>query len=110
VADAEPRDRDMVRGLVGGKDPEGDVLSAAAFELAGGAHAHAVAVQQHAEQQLGVVGGVAVPVVAMLPVEGREVELVDDVEDEPGEMIVGEPVAQVGGSRKGWSRSPRRKL
>jgi hypothetical protein len=52
----------------------------------------------------------AVPVVAVLPVEGCQVELVDHVEDEPGEMAGGEPVAQVGGSRKGWSRSPRRKL
>jgi hypothetical protein len=51
-----------------------------------------------------------VPVVAMLAVEGLKVELVDDVQDEPGEVAVGQPVAQVGGSRKGWSRSPRRRL
>jgi hypothetical protein len=48
-----------------------------------------------------VVGGVAVPVVAVLSVEGCEVELVDHVEDEPGEMILGEPVAQVGGQQEG---------
>ncbi|HZD00637.1 MAG TPA: hypothetical protein VFA46_10735 [Actinomycetes bacterium] len=83
---------------------------AAAFELAGGAHAQAVAVQQHAQQGLGVVGGMAVPVVAVGQVERVEVELVDDVEDEPGEVALGEPVAQVGGSRKGWSRSQPRKL
>jgi hypothetical protein len=83
---------------------------AAAFDLPGGAHPKTVAVQQHTEQQLGVVGGVAVPVVAVRSVEGCQVELVDDVKDEPGEMILVEPVAQVGGSRKGWSRSPRRKL
>jgi hypothetical protein len=52
----------------------------------------------------------AVPVVAMLLIEGPQVELVDHVEDEPGEVPCGEPVAQVGGSRKGWSRSARRKL
>jgi hypothetical protein len=52
----------------------------------------------------------AVPVVAMLAIERLKVELVDHVEDEPGEMILGEPVAQVRGSRKGWSRSPPRKL
>ena len=44
----------------------------------------------------GVVGGVAVPVVAVRAVERGEVELVDDVEDEPGEVAGGEPVAQVG--------------
>jgi hypothetical protein len=100
----------VVRRLVGGQHPEGDVLLAASFELAGGAYPQAVAVQQHAQQGLGVVGGVAVPVVAVLAVEGLKVELVDHVEDEPGEVALGEPVAQVRGSRKGWSRSARRKL
>jgi hypothetical protein len=52
----------------------------------------------------------AVPVVAISLVERVEVELVDDVEDEPGQVAGGEPIAQVGGGRKGWSRSPRRKL
>jgi hypothetical protein len=93
VAGAEAGDGHVVGELVGGQDPEGEVLAAAAFELPGGAHADAVAIQQHAEQGLGVVGGVAVPVGAMLPVERGEVELVDDVEDEPGEVALGEPVA-----------------
>jgi hypothetical protein len=110
VASAEARDGDVVGGLVGGQHPEGDVLGQAPFELPGGAHADAVGVQQHAQQQLGVVGGMAVPVVAVGQVERCQVELVDHLEDEPGEVAVGEPVAQVGGSRKGWSRSPRRKV
>jgi hypothetical protein len=101
VAGAEPGDGDVVGGLVGGQDAEGDVLLAAAFDLAGGAHPQAVAIQQHAEQGLGVVGGVAVPVVAVLPVERVEVELVCDVEDEPGEVALGEPVAQVRGQEEG---------
>jgi hypothetical protein len=40
------------------------------------------------EQGFGVVGGVAVPVVAMLAIEGLKVELVDHVEDEPGEVAL----------------------
>jgi hypothetical protein len=101
VADPEPRDGHVVGRLVGGQDPEGEVLLAAAFELPGGAHADAVAIQQHAEQGLGVVGGMAAPVVAVLPVEGRQVELVDDVEDEPGEVAFWQPVAQVGWEQEG---------
>jgi hypothetical protein len=101
VASAEPRDGHMIRGLVGGQHPEGDVLSAAAFELPGGAHPDGVGVQQHAQQQLGVVGGVAVPVGAVRPVEGSQVELVDHVEDEPGQVAFGEPVAQVGWEQEG---------
>jgi hypothetical protein len=39
----------------------------------------------------------AVPVVAVRAVEGCKVDLVDHVEDEPGEVAFGEPVAQVRG-------------
>jgi hypothetical protein len=110
VAGAEAGDGHGVGHRVGGQDPDGDVLGAASFELAGGADPQAVAVEEHAEQQLGVVGGMAVPVVAVDLVEGLKVELVDDVQDEPGEVAVGEPVAQVGREQEGLSRSPRRKL
>jgi hypothetical protein len=69
-----------------------------------------VGVQQHAQQQLGVVRGMAVPVGAVGAQERAEVELVDHIAHEPGQMVGGQPVARVGGSRRSWSRSPRRKL
>jgi alpha/beta hydrolase fold len=71
--------------------------------------AEAVAVQQHAEQELGVAGGVAVPVIAVGPVKRGEVELVDHVKDEPGQVASGGQSRRSGGSRRGWSRPPRRK-
>jgi hypothetical protein len=43
----------------------------------------------------------AMAVVAVGRVEGCQVELVDHVEDEPGEMVLGEPVAQVGREQEG---------
>ncbi len=98
---AEPGDGHVVGELVAGQHPEGDVLVAAAFDLPGGAHPDGVGIQQHAKQRLGVVGGMAVPVAAMRPVEGDEVELVGDVKDEPGEMALGEPVAQVRREQEG---------
>jgi hypothetical protein len=52
----------------------------------------------------------AVPVGPVAAQERVEVELVDHVKDEPGQVVGWQPVAQVGGSRKDWSRSPRRKL
>jgi hypothetical protein len=52
----------------------------------------------------------AVPVVSMDSVEGVQVDLADDIEDEPGEVALGSQSRRSGGSRKGWSRSPRRKL
>jgi hypothetical protein len=96
VAGAKSRDGHVVGELVGGKHPEGDVLMQAAFDLPGGPDPKAVAVQQHAQRQLGAVGGVAVPVVAVRSVERGEVELVHHVEEKPGQMSGGEPVAQVG--------------
>jgi hypothetical protein len=57
VADAEARDGHVVGGLVGGKNPEGDVLVQAALDLPGGAHADTVGVEEHPQQGLGVVGG-----------------------------------------------------
>jgi hypothetical protein len=44
-----------------------------------------------------VVGGVAVPVSTVGSEEGLKVELIDDIQHEPGEMILREPVAQVRG-------------
>jgi hypothetical protein len=101
VAGAEARDGYVVGGLVAGQDPEGEVLVAVTFKLPGGAHPDGVGVQEHAEQELGVVGRVTVPVVTVGPVEGPEVDLVDHVQDEPGEVAVGEPVAQVRGQQEG---------
>jgi hypothetical protein len=43
----------------------------------------------------------AMPVSAVRPIERREVELVDDVQDEPGEVAVGQPVAQVRRQQEG---------
>ncbi len=96
VADPEPGDGDMVGRLVAGKHAEGDVVVAAPFNLPGGAHPDAVAVQQHAQQGLGVVGGVAVPVGPIAAQERRQVELICHVAHEPGEVVLGQPVSKVG--------------
>jgi hypothetical protein len=44
---------------------------------------------------------VAVPVVSVRTVERRQVELIDHVQDEPGQVAGGEPVAQVWGKHEG---------
>jgi hypothetical protein len=96
VADAEPGDGHVVRRAVAGQHPEREVLLATPLDLPRRAHADRVGVQQHAKQRLGVVGGVAVPVGAVGTQERLQVELVDHVEDEPGQVALGQPVAQVG--------------
>jgi hypothetical protein len=100
VADPEPRDGHVVGCLVAGQNPEGDVLMAAALDLAGGAHPDGIGVQQHPQQGLGIVGGVTVPVGAVGAQERLQVELVDDVQHEPGEVAFGKPVTQVGGQQE----------
>jgi hypothetical protein len=87
--------------LVDGQHAECDVLVAASFELPRRAHAQTVAVKEHAEQELGIIGGMAVSVITVGQVEGCEVKLVDHVEDEPGEMAFREPVTQVRGQQEG---------
>jgi hypothetical protein len=86
---------------VAGQHPKGEILSAAAFELPGGPHAKAAAVQQHAKQQLGVVGRMPVPIGPVGTKERLEVDLVDHVEEEPRQVVVGQPVSQVGREQDG---------
>jgi hypothetical protein len=101
VADPEARDGHMIGRGVAGQDPEGDVLGQAAFDLAGGADPGAVGVQQHAQQHPGLVGGAAMPVGPIGLEERAQVELVNHVEDEPGQVVSWQPVAQVRWEQEG---------
>jgi len=83
------------------------VLMTVPLDLAGGTHAGRVAVQQHPQQHLGIVGGTPVPV---RPVGGEERGLVDHIQDEPGQAVGGQPVAQEAAETAGhecWARSCR---
>jgi hypothetical protein len=60
-----------------------------------------VGVQQHAEQGFGVVGGVAVAVVAVGSVEGAPSRAGRPRRSRTGEVAFGEPVAHVGGEQEG---------
>ena len=95
VADAEAGDRRVVGDLVGADHPEGDVLAAAALDPSRGALADRVGVGEQGEHHLRLVRGGAVAVGAVGGVEGLEVELLDRLDHEPGEVVLGEPLAQV---------------
>src|SRR5262245_11561167 len=88
-------------GLVGGQDPKTMSSVQRRSSWREERTPDAVGVQEHAEQELGVVGGMAVPIVTVGLVEGLQVELVDDVQHEPGEVAVRQPVAQVRGQQEG---------
>jgi hypothetical protein len=77
------------------------LAAAAAFDLPGGADPGAVGRAQHGRQHLWRIGGPAVPVGSVGLEEWAKVELVDDVEGEPGQVTGWEPVAQVRWEQKG---------
>ena len=80
VADPEPGDGHVIGRAVAGQDAEGDVLVAAAFDLAGRADPGAVAIQQHSQQHPGLIGGPAMPIGPIGGQERAKVELVDHVQ------------------------------
>jgi hypothetical protein len=100
VASPKPRDRHVVRRGVAGQRPEGEVLDAASLDLPRGPHPDGVGVQQHAQQRLGVVGRMAMPIGPVGTQERRKVDLVNDIAHEPGEMVLGQPVARVRGEQE----------
>ena len=95
VADPEAGDRRVVGNLVRADHPEGDVLAAAALDPSRGALADRVGVGEQGHHHLRIVRGAAVAVGAIGGVEGLEVELLDRLDHEPGEVVLGEPVAEV---------------
>ena len=95
VADPKPGDRRVVGDLVRADHPEGDVLATAALDPPRASLADAVGVGEQADHHLRLVGGGAVAVGAIGGVEGLEVELLDRLDHEPGEVVVGQPIAQV---------------
>jgi hypothetical protein len=79
-------------------------------DLTGGAHPEAVGVQQHAQQQLGVVGRAAVPVVSVRPVERARSTWSTTSTRNQARWPSGSQSRRSGGRRKGWSWSPLTKL
>jgi hypothetical protein len=96
VADPEPRDGHMIGGGVVGQHPKGDVLGQAPLDLAGGTDPGAIGIQQHPSSIRGSYAARPCPVGAIGLEERAQVQLVDHVQDEPGQVAGWQPVAQVG--------------
>lgn len=84
----------MVRCAVGRDHAEGDILSAAALDPTRGALAERVRVEQEGDHRLRVVGGAAPAVIAVVAVEGGEVDSRHGVDHKPREVVVEQPLAQ----------------
>ena len=57
-------------------------------------HSHAVAIQQHLDHHQRIVGRPAPPLLLVATCDLRQVELVDDVGDEIGQVALGQPLLE----------------
>ena len=96
----EAGDSDVVGHHVGADGPEGEVAAARRLDAAGRPHAPAVGVDQQGEHHLGVVGRAAGPVVGVAGVERPQVDHGHDVEDEPHQVVLGQPVGDARGEEE----------
>jgi len=97
----EPRDGAVVGGGVGGDHPEGDVLVAPALDPAARSLADAVGVEQERHHHLGLEGRGAPPVLPVPHIEGAKIHLLDGIQEEPGEVVLGQPLLEARGQQVG---------
>jgi len=82
----------VIGGLVGGDEADRDVFDQADLDLARRSRARGIGVDQKRHHHLGVVGG-ATPAIGSAPrVERGQIEHVDHLDDEAGEVTLGEPL------------------
>jgi hypothetical protein len=101
VADAEACDRRVIGRMVGGDDAERDILVAAALDPPRRSFSNRVGVQQQREHHRRIKRRAAPAVVAVAGQERSQVEFVDDLEHEPRQVIVGQPLPQAWRQQQG---------
>jgi hypothetical protein len=94
VPGAEARDRRVIGNLVRRDHTKGDVLAAAPLDPATGALAERIRVQQQRHHHPGLERRPTPTVLPVGVVERAQLDLVDRVEHEPRQMILGQPLAQ----------------
>ena len=90
----EPGDGRVIRNLVRSQHPEGDILGAAPLDDPAGTFTDAIRVHQQRHHQRRVVRGAAPTISPVRRHERDEVELLDDVQHEPRQMISWKPLRQ----------------
>jgi hypothetical protein len=96
----EPRDRRVIRPLLGGQHPKSDVLLAGALDHARGPDPARVGVEQQRDHHRRVIGRPAAPVDAIGRIERLQIHLGHGVDHKPREMPLGQPVTDVGRQQK----------
>jgi hypothetical protein len=91
---AEVTDRSVRREVARAQHPEGDVLVQLVGDLARAEHPAGVGVHEHLDHHGGVERLVARPAVGVALVERTQVQAIDSVTDEVGQVPLGQPVLQ----------------
>lgn len=94
LADAKPRDRGVIGRVVGGDDPEGDVVATTPLDRPRRTHPDGIGVDEQRDHHLRIVRRPTPPVLPIGRVERAQVHLRDRLQHEPREVILREPVAQ----------------
>jgi hypothetical protein len=94
MAGAETRDRGVVRRLVGADDPGRDVLVATPLDRPRGPHSERIAVEQQRDHHRWIVRRPAVTVGPIGAIERPKIDLADDVDDQPRQVILADPFPQ----------------
>ena len=93
---AEVAERPKIRPLVRRQHPKRHVLLQAARNLARGRNAHGVGIEQHPHQHPGIVGDCAACHPAVRLVDRLQIQFIDQIRHEVGQVILREPVPQGG--------------
>jgi hypothetical protein len=96
VALDEPRQRRVIRALLGRQHPERDVLLTSALDHPRGPDPARVGVEQQRDHHRRVIGRPAAPVDAIGRIERLQIHLGHGVDHKPGEVPRRQPLAHVG--------------
>jgi hypothetical protein len=96
MACAEPGDRGVIWGLICADDPGRDILVAATLDRPRRPLPQGIAVEQQRDHHRRIMGRPPVTIGAIGAVELGKIDLGDDINHQPGEVTVPEPLAQAG--------------
>ena len=97
---AEGAQRIMIRLRVGGNIAKGDRIVRRRLNAPARIHARGVAIDEQAQHHCRMIGGGTGPTV--LPGQRREIELIDDIDYEARQVILGQPILH-----RGWQQKRR---
>ena len=90
----------MIGPLLRRKNPERDILITAALDHPRGPHPARVRVEQQADHHRRVISRPAAPVLAIGAIERIQIHLADGIDHEPRQVVLREPVPDVGRHQK----------